>query len=96
MRLYPDEYKPKTIDGQLHRVALEFIRRNEVITNNKAKQAINERGYIKRAQVTQVTTINDKVVVVMRADGVKIEFEVKANDLEMVYQDPKGYAERYL
>lgn len=90
------EYKPNNINGQLFGASLRFIKENECLVNNKAKLAINKRGYIKRAQVTQVTTINDTAIVVMRADGVKIEFEVKTNDLEMVYQDPKGYAERYL
>lgn len=90
------EYKPSNINGQLFGASLRFIKENERLVNNKAKQAISERGYIKRAQVTQVTTICDTATVVMRADGVKIEFEVKANDLEMVYKNPKGYAERYL
>ena len=81
----------KKIDIELHRASLEFIAKSDAYVNERAIEKIYNRGYIKKAMVTQVTKIDDIEHVTIRADGARVEFEVEVVKLNLVYGNQARY-----
>lgn len=76
--------------------SLQFIAKSDNHVNSIALDRISKRGYIKKARVTEVTKVNDKALVTLRADGAKLKIEVGINELDHVYSNPARYAEKYI